>query len=196
MADPVFLKAPEGNYVTFDWDTEKNEEASIRENRPMFDKVLIMQIHSPGAPKSIPAHVVEREKPGEESRPVEFHYRKYKAQIEAFKADATGGDMAGTPLDQLPMLDMATKATMRAMNIHTIEALAELPENGIQNLGMGARTWKTQAAAFLEQANGGAPLARLAAENEDLKSRLAELAERMEALEKPQAKPQTKPKAA
>lgn len=188
MADPVFLKAPEGNYVTFAWDTEKNEEASTKEGRPMFDKVLVMHIHSPGAPKSVPAHIVERQKPGEESKPVEFHYRKYKAQIDAFKADATGGDMTGTPLEELPFLDMSIRATMRAMGIHTAEALAELPENGIQNLGMGARTWKQQAQAFIEHAKGGAPMTRLIAENEDLKLRLAELADRMDAMEKPEEK--------
>lgn len=190
MADPVFLKAPDGNYVTFMWDTEKNEEASTKEGRPMFDKVLIMHVHSPGAPKSVPAHVVERQKPGEDAKPVEFHVRKYREQIDAFKRDATGGDMAGTPLEQLPFLDMQTRAMLRAMNIHTAEALAELGENGIQNVGMGGRAWKQQAQAFLEAAKGGAPMVKLIADNERLEAEnkrlsdsIAELASRMDAIE-------------
>lgn len=190
MADPVFLKAPDGNYVWFEWNTEKNEEASTSEGRPMFDKVLMMHIVSPGAPKSSPVHVVERQKPGEAAKPVEF-FKRFKAQIDAFKADETGGVMAGTPLEQLPFLDMSTRATMRAMHIHTAEALAELPENGVANLGMGARQWKQEAIAYLEAAKGGAPVTRLIAENERLDAenkRLAEvvkgLANRMDELEK------------
>lgn len=190
MADPVFLKAPDGNYVWFEWNTEKNDGASTKEGRPMFDKVLMMHVVSPGAPKSSPVHVVERQKPGEEAIFVEF-FKRYRAQIDAFKADETGGVLAGTPLEQLPFLDMATRATMRAMHIYTAEALSELPENGIQNLGMGARQWKQEAVAFLEAAKGGAPVTRLIADNERLTAEnermadtIKQLARRMDDMEK------------
>lgn len=194
LSDPIFLKAPDGNYVHFEWATEKNEPASVHEGRPMFDKVLFMHVVSPGAPKSAPCHVVERETPDGVTKPVEFFVRKYGEQIKAFKSAEIGGAMAGTPLDQLATLDISTRATLRAMHIHTVEALAELGENGIQNVGMGARQWKAQAVAYLEAASGGAPITRLIADNEKLtmeNARLSEtvreLADRMAKLEAPGA---------
>lgn len=195
-ADPVFLKAPDGNYVHFEWDTEKNDTASTAANRPMFDKVLIMHVVSPGSPKSSPAHVVEREKPGEESTPVDFFVKRYGQQIDAFKNSDKGGALTGTPLEQLPFLDLATRATLKAMAVHTAEALADLSESGVQNVGMGARMWKQQATAWLEQAAGGAPMTRLLAVNEKLvadnarlAALLADLGARVDRMEQPGESP-------
>lgn len=193
MADPVFLKAPDGNYVHFEWTTEKNEAVSEAEGRPMYDKILLMHVVSPGSPKSAPAHVVEREKPGGKPEPVKFFEARYGAQIEAYKRAEVGGELAGTPLDQLPFLDISTRATLRALQVHTAEALADLGEQGVQNVGMGARMWKQQAVAWLEAAKGGAPMTRLLADNDRLTDENKRLTEALDALAQRVASLETSP---
>jgi len=84
------------------------------------------------------------------------------------------------------------RAMLRSQNIHTAEALAELPENGVANIGMGAREWKMKAVAFMESANGVAPAGRLIDENarltkqiEALQRQLGELAGKFEGMQGP-----------
>jgi len=179
MADPIFYRAPDGNVVFFEWTPTKNEQASEKEGRPIYDKTLMIHINSPGLTKSMPSFWVKRISPeGKEVLNHEYLTR-YRGQVEAFEKNEAGGKMAGTPLDELPFLDVHVKAMLRAQNIHTAEDLAELSEAGISGVGMGAREWKAKATAYLEAANGGAPLVRLSGENEKLKAEVERLTKQM-----------------
>ena len=170
MTDDIrFFRAKDGNSVYFEWDTEKNDAESTKEGRAIFDKVLRVFIVSPGSPKSIASHVVEREMPDKTIKTYNHVTPRYADEIASFKKAGESEAMSGTPLDMLPFLDMATRAMLRALHIHTVESLAELSDLGVQNVGMGSRQWKEQARAWLESAAGGAPMTRLIAENAKLK---------------------------
>jgi hypothetical protein len=190
VADPLFFKAADGNYVYFEWVPTENKQESDKEGRPIYDKTLMMHVTSPGQTRTIPSFWIKRiSLEGKEVINREYMAR-YSDQVKKFIEAEEGGKMEGTPLEQLPFLDVHVRAMLRSQNIHTAEALAELPENGVANVGMGGREWKMKAAAWMESANGGAPLVRMASENakqakqiESLQRQLAELAGKFEGIE-------------
>jgi predicted RecB family nuclease len=94
--------------------------------------------------------------------------------VDAFKKGETGGDLTGTPLEELPGIDLATRATLKAMGVPSVEALSEMAESAVTGL-MGGRKFKTLAKAWLEQRAGEAPLLKMAAELEARDKRIAEL---------------------
>ena len=187
MAEPMFQKAPDGNYVYFEAIATKNEQASEKEGRPIFDKTIMVHVTSPGLTKSMPAFWVKRTSyDGKDVINAEYMTR-YRAQFDAFEKFEAGEKIAGTPLEELPFLDVHTRAMLKGQNVHTAEALADLSDAGISSVGMGAREWAVKTKAYLEAAGGGAPLVRLASENEKLKAELerqaktiAELAARID----------------
>ncbi len=73
-----------------------------------------------------------------------------------------------------------TVAMLKHLNIHTLEALVELSDAGLQNIGTGARQLQNGAKLFLEEAasrtvNPPAESADLRAENERLTAKITEL---------------------
>lgn len=181
--EPNFQKDGEGNYISFEWAPAKNEVLSEKEGRPIFDKQLQFSITSPGLTKSVFTSWIKRIDMNEKVTTNQHFARKYAQQIRNFEDGMGAGAIQGTPLEELPFLDVHIRAMLRAQNVHTAEALAELQENGIAEIGMGARMWVSQAKNFLEQAAGGAPLVRLTAETErqaleitELKRQIADLA--------------------
>jgi len=68
---------------------------------------------------------------------------------------------------------------LRAMEIHTIEVLAELPDRLRTRLGMGGLELMQQARAWCEKQKGFAAESRLASENEALRAQLNALAEKV-----------------
>lgn len=94
-------------------------------------------------------------------------YRRFKENEEQV-AD-------GTPLAELPFLDQAKRAELKALKVYTGEALAALEGKNLKALGMDGNTLKQQAIGYLESAKGSAGFTRLAAENEQMRNELAEL---------------------
>jgi hypothetical protein len=104
----------------------------------------------------------------------EAAYQRFGQFVDAFKKGESGGDLTGTPLEELPGIDLATRATLKAMGVPSVEALAELAEAALGGL-MGGRKFKTLAKAWLEQRAGEAPLLKMAAELEARDKKIAEL---------------------
>ena len=173
--DPIIFPVPDANVrdpkqlntVWFEWRDEKDEAASASAGHPVFDSVVLAHIMGPGLQRSEAVKVVFRKKPdGTTSEAA----GDLKAQLEAFlKGDP--GNLAGTPLSELTILDAGLIATLKAMNVHSIEALAAMSETAAPGL-MGFRKFKTAAEAYLQQRDGQAPLNKLAAENDALKQQL------------------------
>ena len=168
------MKADDGNVVQVYWDTKKNEHATSIEGRPIFDKTLIVRVVSPGARNQEILHEAKRVdwKGNEHVNPqIMERFGKF---VKAFEADKAP-ELQGTPLDVWPRLDVRQIAELRASNVHTLEALAAVPDGALPSLGMNGRELRESARTFLEAANGGAPIARLEAENKDLRDKLAQL---------------------
>lgn len=165
-------KTDEGNFVCFYYDTAKNNIASDKEGRPIYDKILFVRIVASGQAKSEVIYEVEREFQDGSIRANKNIYNRFEEYIEKFKSKNEGGDLKGTPIEQWPAIDVRTAAELKAQNIFTVESLAELSDTGLQNIGMGGRALQAKAKAFLDAAKGGAEYEKLAADNQKLQDRI------------------------
>lgn len=176
MADPIIFPIPnpenpkEHNNLWFEWREEKDEAGSETAGHPVFDAVVVAHIMGPGTQRSEATHVVLRRKnDGKETR----NDRGLGQFLDAFlKNDA--GNLAGTPLSELGALDAGLIATLRAIGVHNVEGLAAINETA-QGQFMGFRKYKTMAQAFIDQRAGLAPMNKMAAEVDSLKTQLETL---------------------
>lgn len=136
-------------FVVFFLDAVYNGAKSEELGRAVYDEVEKVRIIIPGDKNS---EVVCQVEPR--------HRQEYAQQYAAFKA---GQEVApvGTPLETWPPMTPAMVANYKALNIHTVEQLAEVTDGNLQNLGLGARKFRDQAALWIEQASGAEPMARL-----------------------------------
>lgn len=171
MADPVIYRVPdptkanESVLLRFEWHTEKNDVFSDAAGVPQFDTLLIGFVSAPGQMRSEANVIIERRAPDGTTVRNEHAYQRFAQYVDAFKKGEAGDGLTGTPLDELPGLDHATRAMLKAMGIPTVEALAEMVETAAHSM-MGYRKYKTLAKAWLDQRAGAAPLVKLAAELE------------------------------
>lgn len=154
----------------------KDEKASREAGRPIFKDVEQCEIHFAADRQrvvSLPAHDPFERDPAtnEWTTPAQ----KFAPIYQKFKLDPEGLHITGTPLAELPFLTAAKRAELKALNIHTAEALAQLDGPNMKALGIGGRDLKNQAKAYIDKASGSADVTRLAAENAAMSERLAEL---------------------
>jgi hypothetical protein len=102
------------------------------------------------------------------------HYARWQATKKDMHID-------GTPLKQWPLLSPAQVAEFSAINILSVEMLAELSDANVSKIFDG-RIWREKAKAWLEQAKDGATATRYAAENERLKQQVDALTARVNEL--------------
>lgn len=95
----------------------------------------------------------------------------------------------GTPIENWPQIGRSTALNFKALNIHTVENLAAVPDTVLHNLGHGGRDFRDKAILWLKAANDGAALMQaeekarqLKEDNEALKAQIADLAKKVEAL--------------
>lgn len=154
-----------------------------KQGRPIFKDAEFVEVRFAGDKQRVhvaPAHeAFKRDKHTNE--PITYAM-EYAPLYQKFK-EGLVQDGGGTPLDELTFLTAAKRSELRALNIKNAEALAALDGEPLKRLGMGGRELKNQAAAYLEKASGSAVEARLAAENETLKTQMeamqAQIAELM-----------------
>ena len=160
--------------VTFYSDAVLNVVRSELAGCPKFDDVELIRFQFPGDNKRVcvfPATEIDPNATREGGFPVSYaeayaeQYRKFKAKEQQ--------TVAGTPLSEAPFLTEAKRREMRALNIHSVEALAALDGANLKTLGMGGRELKNQAAAYLARAQGSADVTGMA-------SQIAKLTENME----------------
>ena len=160
--------------VTFESHPVINDAKSVKMGRPIFDDVEICVIRFVGDNKKVgafPAHEAEPNATREKGFPVTYA-EHYNTQYMQFK-NGLQQTVAGTPLSEAPFLTEGKRRELRALNIHSVEALAALDGPNMKMLGMGGREWKNQAVAFLSAASGTADFTGMAAEIARLKERLA-----------------------
>lgn len=183
MTDQVdkLYKAEDGSALRFFWKTDRNNFQSEQHNRPVHDNVLYVEVYTPGSRESSPVHEVLRKFDKDTELPdvlnVAIHER-YPAQIKAFLENDDSADLTGTPLESVTFLEAGMIASLKESKIFTVEGLAALPDEKLRVLGLGGRTLRDQAKAFLETAKGGEGTAKLAAEVNDLKDQIAVLTKR------------------
>lgn len=111
---------------------------------------------------------------------------QYIKQYEAFKANE---ELVpdGFPLKEWPVIKPTQVQMLLSLNVHTVEQLAELTEEGLERIGIGAHDLRSKAQKYLEiSKNDGATakkVSNLEQENVGLKSQVEELMERLKKAE-------------
>ena len=155
--------------VTFKLHAIKNNSKSTAEGRPIFDDKVFVEIIAPGNKNSVTfreAKDADRE--------------RFPAAWQRFeRGQATVAH--GTPLEQWPLLTVGDVASLKAMNVHTVEHLAELPD-GVADQYMGFRTYRAKAIAYLKAAADGSHVSKMQGEIEKLTDENARLAAKVDEL--------------
>lgn len=149
----------------------KSEEAG----RAIFEDREFVEIHIAGDNKSVVVKKVDQ-----------TIIDRWPEQYAAFKAGKEA-PVDGMPIQEWPMLTVSKVAELKALNIKTVESLAELKDTGIQRIGMGGRELVKQAQAYLKVSKSAAAAQKYAKENEKLhdeidmlKAQIKELSDKMD----------------
>ena len=187
-----------GNMYCFYWAPRRNEIASQKQGAPVYDRVLMAEIRSPGFKTQI--HTPE----------IEIHFADgtVRQRLSGYREDGSGRDLTwrevlktyldawekeqetpddGTPLETWPRLDVAMIAALREAGVYSVEMLAGVPDNQLGRIGMGGRTLRDQAIAYLEEVKGNAQNNKLIAENAELRERMARMEEALAAIKRADA---------
>lgn len=157
-------------FVQFYYEAVKNETKSAAEGRPIFDEVPMVKIITPGS------RDVMVTKAGKN------YQMRFPKQWEAFLKQGEQ-TVNGTPLEQVPFLTVGQIAELKALNVQTLEQLANLSDT-VMHRFMGANKMKQQAQAYLLAAFDNAPLATMQAELEKRDARISALEQQIEMLVK------------
>lgn len=111
------------------------EVVAVRRADGSYANVEYVNILTPGDPKSVPRHKV-----------TDVHRQMYRQWYDAWRR---GLEMApeGTPLEMWSVITPAIMHTLKAINIFTVEQLANIPDSNIHRVPMGhdmknkARVW-------------------------------------------------------
>jgi len=147
---------------------------TLKEGRPMFDDVDVCELRYAGSrnvsvhPATAISHWIDD--PFDGSQIAITYAERFPRQFQQFKMQATQ-TKAGTPIAYLQSITEARRAEFRALNIYTVEALADIDGTELKNLGPGGRDAKNAAIAYIEEAKTGAPNHAMMAELEALKAR-------------------------
>lgn len=163
-------------YPTFRVHTQLNEAASKKAGRPIFDDLEVIEIRFAGDKQKVavfPAHDLDPDATRENENVPTTYAMRYGKQYKAFKAQTTQV-ASGTPLEELPFLTQARRRELKALNIHTAEALAALDGQPLKQIGPGGREQKNQAQAYLDNAAKSVDVVALAGEVATLRQQLAE----------------------
>jgi hypothetical protein len=157
----------------------KDDVASKKAGRPIYNDVQVCKLKFAANKQTIgvfPAHEIFKwhiDPETGEKEPLTYALA-YPDQYRRFM-NGEAQVASGTPLSELPFLTQSKRLELKAINIHTAEALAAVDGNALKMLGGGGRTLKDQAQAYIDNASGSADVTALAAENADLKARLLAL---------------------
>jgi len=154
---------------------------SAAEGRPIFNDQEIVRVRFPGSDACyvFPATAkasgwISDPLTGEMTQIT--YAEKFRKQYLQFKERATQ-TKSGTLLDYVPFLTESKRAELKALNIYTLEALAEVDGQPLKNLGMHGRDLKNKATEYIAETKQGAPSKELIEQLEALKARNAILEE-------------------
>lgn len=169
-------------HVEFFLDTVKHEAKSLEAGRPIFDEREFVRIKFPGDKhRELVAPANQSSVRNPQNNEWLTYIDRFPEHYAAFKRNQQYfGE--GTPIDEAPFLSNAEKAELKAFNVHTLEALAGMPDTNLNKFGMGARKMQDQAKAYIAKATDSALETRLAADNAGLRDQLAVLSAQVQEL--------------
>lgn len=164
-----------GTAVRFHHKPVKDEEASIREGRPIFRSVEYIEKRTPGDK----TNVIDRPASEADKREFAQAYAAWKAGAEK--------QMSGTPLAMWPPIAAEQVLELQHFGVRTVEELAGMSDAVMGNIGP-LRTLREQAKAWLQAAAGHAPISQLQAKLEEKDGEMRALRQQMEEMKTALAK--------
>lgn len=137
---------------------------------PIYTDVIMIEVINPG--EKDPVRVVK-------TREHEFRFAR---QWEAFNKGQSQEAQSGTPLDHLFPNEPGTVLSLRAVNVFSVQQLANLHDTAINNIPMG-RTLVDRAKAYLGTAEGGAQFHQMEKTIADQASALEDMRTQMTAMQ-------------
>ena len=164
-------------FVQFFVEAVQNNYKSEQAGRPIFDEVEMIRIMTPGARDVFVGKVNIS------------YQQRFPKQYAAFKAGKEQ-PMEGTPLEEVPFLSVAQVAELKAINVKTLEQLANMSDANAQQV-MGNFGLRQKAQNFLAVAKENAPVTQMQAELEKRDAEILALKQQMEQLLAGQAQAKT-----
>lgn len=158
--------------VSFGMYPKKDGKASADAGRDIYKDVEFVKIAIPGDKHSLVFQPA-----------TDVHRKRFPKAYEAFQRRAHT-PMQGTPIEQWPVVSRSIVLNLKALHVHTVEALAEVHDGNIDRLGSQGRELRAKAKAWLAEAQTGAEATRLAAEKQALQDQLAALQAQMADLQR------------
>ena len=166
-----------GLFVQFYMECLQDEEQSREQGRPIFFDREFIRIIPVGDKNTVVCRPVKNDYDGGTPPDKE----RWPAQYAAFKNQQIEVN-EGTPITEWPPISKAQALSLKAVNVHTVESLAQVSDGNLHNIGMGARELREKAIAYLEQAKDGSGIVKLQEENKDLRLQIEALKNQIEAL--------------
>lgn len=167
-----------GLFVQFYMESVKDEEASSKEGRPIYADKEYIKIIPVGDKNTVICRPVRTSWDGNNAPDTE----RWPHQYAAFKNQQVQVN-EGTPLEQWPPLTKSQVMMMKSANVHTVEQLAAVSDQNLGNLGMGARSLREKAEAYINNSKDGAGLSALQEKNERLEKEIEALKNQMAGFE-------------
>lgn len=139
----------------------KSDEAG----RPVYDDILMIEVIQPG--EKDPVRVLANQ----------WHKNRFPKQWEAFQ-NGIKHESAGTRLEHLFPSEPGQIKSLEAVNIFTVEQLAQLSDGVIGQIPMG-RDLVHRAQAYLSTAAGGSQFHQMQRQIEQLQAKLMEMTEKV-----------------
>lgn len=145
-----------GLYVEFSIEPVHQPFKSAEAGRPIYEDTPYITIHFPGDKTKKVVRPVKME--DDDSGPADS--TRFPKQWAAFKNQQVQ-TASGTPITEWPPLTKSQALELKALAIHTVEQLAQMPDTACTWLG--SRDLRTKAAQWLETAKDHAGESRLQA---------------------------------
>ena len=159
----------------------EDKEATLKQGRPMFRDVAYVQILVPGNNKDIMDRAGNQEAT-----------QRWPRQWAAYQ-NGQEQVLEGTPLGEWPLMRPAQIAQLNAVNIRTVEQIADASDAAMQGIGMGARELQAKAKAYLASAKDSKGAEALQDEVVTLKAEVERLTAENAELQKNQKKSPGRP---
>jgi hypothetical protein len=190
MATPS-VSAKDMPYVSFYTETIEDVKRTKAEGRMCYRDQDFALTTSPGGKSNnryrIDSFFTQMEAELKTGRVSPDWLRATRARYELYK-QGQEIPLEGTPIKGWKLLPGSVQEELVRLNIRTVEDLATLPDEGLKNVGMGAREWQRRAKAWLAQNDsheGGAlKLADLTRQMETLIGQVKSLTEKNDELER------------
>ncbi len=148
-----------------------DKDATEERGRPIYKDVEWITLYIAGDNKNIISRKLS-----------DYDRRRFRDQYRAWQSEQEVPEH-GTPLEEWPALSASIIRELKHLHIKTVEALADLNDGQLQNLGPGAFKLRAQAQAFLEASEDTAAAQKLAIRNQELQDTISAMQAQIEQIQ-------------